>query len=143
MSNLSTIQAAASQPAPAPEVNDSEQILAKVQAAFPDDDQILAIIELGLKFKKAQSGRSVDYFGRYLDGVIQRLHSPTFKNLLEELELEAARRDMYGVRASPIEKVDRVWELVTFHSKKERLQMPFSTLRNRLTQSKKRIITKP
>jgi hypothetical protein len=60
---------------------------------------------------------------------------------LYELELEAARRELAGEKASPIEKVDRIWEVLTYHDpKKGRMQMPFGTLRNQLTQAKKQII---
>ena len=64
--------------------------------------------------------------------------NPTFSNVLYELELAAIKREQEGEQASAIEKIDRIWGLVTWHHpKRGRLQMPFKTLRNKLTQAKK------
>lgn len=102
----------------------------------PERDRIIGLVNLGLSFQRQQNkGRRPGPLKAYLLKLIQTLESPvTFDALLAELELEAARRDMYGITASPIEKVDRVWEtLVYHHPRNGRQSLTFKTLRNSLT----------
>ncbi len=113
----------------------------RLTKALPGDYELLDLVKLGIKFKRNQSGKKPEYFSEYLASIVKRIEKPTFKNLLCELELEAARRELHGEKASPIEKVDRIWEVLTYHHpKKGRMQMPFGTLRNQLTQAKKQIM---
>lgn len=102
----------------------------------PERDELLALVRLGLSFKKYHGvGKRPGPLKAYLLSVTARMETPlTFDTLLEELELEAARRNMYGTAASPVEKVDRVFELVTYHHPRAgRQQLTFKTLRNKLT----------
>ena len=112
----------------------------RLKKAMPGDAELLELVKLGLRFKKNQSGGKPRYFSKYLVSIINGIKKPTFKNILHELELESARRELHGEKASPVEKVDRIWELVTYHDpKKGRVQMPFGTLRNHLTKAKKKL----
>ena len=109
----------------------------------PERDEALGLIRIGLKFQGQQCGRRPDYFTRYLADVTRGLKRPTFSALLAELELCAARRERYGVAGNPVEKIDRLWKLATFHHpKKGRVQLTFKTLRNKLMLARK-IVEKP
>lgn len=102
----------------------------------PERDQIIGLVNLGLSFQRQQNkGRRSGPLKAYLLKLIQTIEDPvTFDRLLEALELEAVRRDMHGVTASPIEQVNRVWTLVTYHHPSQgRQQLTFKTLRNKLT----------
>lgn len=103
-------------------------------------DEILGLIRIGLRFREQQVGKRPGILSRLVLECARRIGKPySFAQLLDELELEAARRDLYGEQASPVEKVDRIWQLVTIHTKKGREQKPFGTVRNHLTRAKKRI----
>lgn len=102
----------------------------------PERDELLALVRLGLSFQKHHRvGKRPGPLKAYLLKVSGRIEAPvTFEKLLEELELEAVRRNMHGIAASPIEKVDRVWEIITYHHPRAgRQQLTFKTLRNKLT----------
>lgn len=102
----------------------------------PEREELLVLVRLGLSFQKHHRvGKRPRPLKAYLLKVTSRIDTPlTFDRLLEELELEAVRRDMYGTAASPVEKVDRVFELVTYHHPRAgRQQLTFKTLRNKLT----------
>lgn len=102
----------------------------------PERDEIIGLVRLGLSFKKQQTvGKRPGFLKGYLLELLPTIEGPaTFDRLLEELELEAARRDLYGASESPIEKVDRVWEVVTFwHPKSGRQQLTFKSIRNKLS----------
>jgi hypothetical protein len=112
----------------------------RLKKAMPGDTELLELVKLGLRFKKNQFGGKPRYFSKYLVSIVKDIQKPTFKNILYQLELESARRGLHGEKASPVEKVDRIWELVTYHDpKKGRVQMPFGTLRNHLTKAKKKL----
>lgn len=99
-------------------------------------DQIIGLVRLGLSFQKQQNvGRRPGPLKTYLLTLIQKMEGQiTFERLLEELELEAVRRDIRGTAASPIEQVNRVWELVTYHHPRSgRQQLTFKTIRNKLS----------
>lgn len=50
-------------------------------------------------------------------------------------------RSIHGEASGPIEKVERDWELVTYHDpKRGRLQVTFKTIRNQVVLCKKKII---
>ncbi|SCY31030.1 hypothetical protein SAMN05216308_107101 [Nitrosospira sp. Nsp13] len=102
----------------------------------PERDQIIGLVNLGLSFQQQQNkGRRPGPLKAYLLKLIQKIDGPvTFGRLLEELELEAARRDMYGITASPVEKVDRIWETLVFHHPRNgRQPLTFKTIRNTLS----------
>lgn len=105
----------------------------------PDRDQVLVLLRLGARFRNQQIGKRPGYLFRLVLGCAERGGSPhTFRKLLDALELDAARRDLYGEQASPVEKVDRVWSLATIHiPKRGRVQVPFASLRRHLTNAKK------
>ncbi|SFN32431.1 hypothetical protein SAMN05216386_0480 [Nitrosospira briensis] len=102
----------------------------------PERDQLITLVRLGLSFQKHHRvGKRPGPLKAYLLKVTGRIDAPlTFDRLLEELELEAVRRGMHGTAASPVEKVDRVWEIITYHHPRAgRQQLTFKTLRNKLT----------
>lgn len=102
----------------------------------PEREEALALIRLGLSFQKHHRvGKRPGPLKAYLLKVTGRIESPiTFEKLLEELELEAVRRDMHGTTASPVEKVDRIWEIITYHHPRAgRQQLTFKTIRNHFT----------
>jgi hypothetical protein len=100
----------------------------------PERDELLGFARMGVLWKRQHVGRRPGFLQNYVQGVVDRLGvKPTFPELLDELELEAARRNLHGERASPIEQVNRVWELITFHDpKKGRLQRTYKTFANKL-----------
>lgn len=105
-------------------------------------DELLALASIGFKFKQQQKGKRPEFLQQYISGLVSKMARPSFKELLHELELAAARRELRGVKGEPIEQVNRVYELVTYHHpKKGRIQMPFETLRNKLTKAKQEILT--
>lgn len=105
-------------------------------------EELIDLVKLAVKFKEQQKGKRPEFLQRYIASIVSGMPKPTFKELLHELELAAARRELKGERASPIEKVDRVFELVTYHSpRKGRIQTPFGTIRNHLTKARKKKFT--
>lgn len=102
-----------------------------------DRDELLGLVRMGLVFQSQQCGRRPGVLANLVLNCARRAGKPhTFAKLLGELEIEAARRELRGEQASPIEKVDRVWQLVTLHTKAGREQKPFGTIRWHLTQAK-------
>jgi hypothetical protein len=102
----------------------------------PEREEILTLVRLGLSFQRQQNiGKKPGFLKNYLLKLLSAIEGPiTFDRLLQELELEAARRNMYGEKASPIEKVDRVWQLVSYyHPRTGRQQIPFKSIRNKLS----------
>ena len=108
----------------------------------PQCDEIMVTLRVGLKFQQQQHGRRPGFLHRYIAGIVASTAAPaTFDGLLEELELEATRRATDG-EAAPIETVNRVWELVTYHRpRRGRLQVAFGTLRNYFTAARKEEFT--
>ncbi|SES71317.1 hypothetical protein SAMN05216412_101337 [Nitrosospira multiformis] len=102
----------------------------------PERDRVMNLVRLGLSFEQQQRlGKRPGFLKDYLLKLLTRIGNPlTFERLLEELELEAVRRDMHGSASSPIEKVDRVWQLITYHHPRNgRQQLTFKTIRNKFT----------
>lgn len=98
------------------------------------------IVELGIKFRAQQrKGRRRGFLYGFVESLVKQIGAGvTFENLLDAMETEAARRNLDGERASPVESVNRVWELVKFHIPGKGVrQVPFGTLRNVLTTAKK------
>lgn len=72
-------------------------------------DELLNLAKLAIPFKAQQKGKRPDFLQSYIVDIVSGMPSkPTFKELLDEMELTAARRELKGERASPIEKIDRV-----------------------------------
>jgi len=109
--------------------------------SYPDvHEEALRLITIGMKFD--QRGKRPGQLAHLVLDCAKRAGRPhSFEQLLHELELEAARRDLHGEQVSPVEKIDRIWELATIHlQKRGRAQIPFGTLRNHLTRAKKNIL---
>lgn len=106
-----------------------------------DSEQLAELVRIGQAFKDQQCGRRPGFLHEFVFQLIERIEKPlTFAKLLDELQLEATRREMYGEEDRPIEKVNRVWEIVTYHHpRKGRQQVTFKTLRNKFTTCKNRI----
>lgn len=108
----------------------------------PDRDVLLGLVRLGLQFQQQQqTGKKPGYLANFVLDCAQRAGPPySFDQLLFEFNRLAAQRESDGERASPVEKVSRSYHLVTLHiPKKGRVQVPFGTLRNHLTEAKKRL----
>lgn len=107
----------------------------------PEREALLDIVRLGLKFRAQHVGRKPGVIAQLVQECASRGGPPyTFERLLEELELEAARRALHGEHASMIEKVDRIWQLATVHlPRRGPVQIAFGTLRNHLTRAKKNL----
>ena len=101
----------------------------------PEREELLGLVRLGLAFQKQHIGRRPGALKQYLLQLVKKMDGAvTFENVLDELELEAVRREQQGATANPVEKIDRVWELVTFyHPQKGRQQLTFKTIKNSLT----------
>lgn len=109
---------------------------------LPDGDEtaeIMTLIRLGQRFQENHVGKRPGPLAHLILDCARRAGPPySFAKLLDELELSAARRELHGVAESPVEKVDRVWQLMTVHlPKRGRVQVPFRTIQNHLTASKK------
>ena len=103
----------------------------------PERDEILSLIRLGEQFRAQQVGKRPGPLARLVLDCARRAGPQwSFAAVLDQLELEAARREINGERASPVEKLDRIFELVTLHMKRGRVQVPFASLRRHLTAAK-------
>ena len=103
-------------------------------------DHVMGLVRLGQVFERQHCGRKPGYLHHYICGIVAAMEKPTFANLLAELDLAAARRDA-GDGSSPVERVSRSFELLTFHDPRAgRCQITFGTLRDYLTAAKKRKI---
>lgn len=103
-------------------------------------DHVMGLVRLGQSFRSQQVGKRPGTLSMLVLDCARRTGPPySFDQLLDEIELEAARRNLYGEKASPIEKIDRVWMLVTAHTKQGRVQKTFATLRWHLTNAKKKL----
>lgn len=98
----------------------------------------MALIRLGMVFRAQHTGKRPGPLAHLIFDCAKRAGPPhTFARLLDELELAAARRELDGPQAAPIEKVDRVWQIITIHTKKGREQISFGTVRNHFTKARK------
>jgi len=117
-------------------------LLVRYIPAGPKRDELMELVRIGSKFERQQHiGKRPGCLAQLVLDCAGRTGPPySFAQLLDQLELEAARRELDGERASPIEKVDRIWQLVTVHLPGQgRVQKPFKTLQNHLTDSKKKL----
>lgn len=103
-----------------------------------DRDLLLGLVRMGLVFQSQHRGRRPGYLHNYLLVLSRKIQPLTFDSLLRELAFEARRRDLLGEHVSPVEKIDREFELLTYHDPKHgRVQLTFDTLRGKLTKVKK------
>lgn len=107
-----------------------------------ETDEIMRLIRLGVAFRAQHGGKRPGPLANLILDCAKRAGAPySFPRLLDELELDAARRELHGVAGSPIEKVDRVWQLLTVHlPKRGRVQVPFGTIQNHLTAARKSLL---
>ena len=117
------------------------ETLLRYVPAGPTRDELLELVRTGAKFLQQQHiGRRPGFLRRYVTNIVALLDSPTFENLIDELELEAARRGFSETSKGrpPIEEVNRIWDLVKYHDpKRGEVQVTFGRLRNILTSAKK------
>ena len=105
----------------------------------PDRDLFLGLMRLGESFSKQQVGKRPGKLAQLVLDCARRAGPPySFKQLLYELDIEAACRNQDGERASPIERVSRSREEITYWPKKDdERRIQFVTLRGKLTAAKK------
>ena len=120
---------------------DAAERLACLLPPGPELDEMVCLIRIGLRFKSQQAGRRPGALTRYLVNLVRGIGpSCSFEQLLDCLESEAELRNIDACAADAlcVEKVNRVWEIVIFHDpRKGADEVPFGTLRNRLTAAKK------
>src|SRR5690606_10296026 len=117
-----------------------EELISALYEVLPDcrkREQLVDLVRTGAKFKRQQTGRRRGALSALIAECTKRCSEPpTFAKLLVELELEAMRR-AYGY-GSIVEKVDREFELLTYHDPKAgRQQRTFSALEYHFTCAKK------
>jgi len=102
-------------------------------------DEAMLLLRLGLRFRLQQVGKRPGTLSLLVLDCARRAGPPySFDQLLDELENEAARRNLCGEQASHVECVNRVWQLATIHLPKQgRVQKTFAVLRWHLTNAKK------
>ena len=107
-------------------------------------DELLMLIRLGIPFARQQQiGKCHGFLHNYLVEIVPKLDKPTFKNLLDELRLATKRREGDDGRHEPIERVSSSMGCVIYHHPRlGEQEIPFSTLRNRLTAAKKELKNK-
>ena len=110
-----------------------------IPAPSAQRDELLLLVRLGVKFQQQHGGRGRGFLFKTIKESARRVGPPyRFEQVLEDLESAAIRRSRESEAASPIEKVDRVWELLTYHDpRKGRMQRTFKHARNLLTDCKK------
>lgn len=119
-------------------------VIAEKLSGYEYLEDALRIVDTGIKFTKSQVGRRAGPFQKSVQQCALRCLDKgemiTFNNLLFELDLMACEREELGEQHSIIEKVDRTWELVTYHHPSNgRKQLTFKALRSHLTKAKKTI----
>jgi len=107
----------------------------------PELDELIELVRIGVKFKAQHAGRRPGPLSRLVLDCAKRIGPLcSFAQLLGQMESEAARRELHGAHASPIEKIDHTWQMATVHLPlRGRVQVPFKTLQNHLTESKKKL----
>ncbi len=70
-----------------------------------EQDKVLELARLGMSFRAQHMGRRPGKLSRLVLDRTRRAGPPyTFARLLDELSLEAARRDLHGERASQLKR---------------------------------------
>lgn len=109
--------------------------------AGDDRDRLLGLLRIGVEFDAQHVGKRPEFLHNYIAGLVAGMDRPTFKNLLDELTLAAARRAADSAH-EPIESVSRSFELLTYHHpRKGRQQVTFGRVRNLLTAVKNKQFT--
>lgn len=121
------------------EAHEMVALLTAYIPASPQRDELIDAVRIGLKFKHQHIGKKPGALSRLVLDCARRAGAPySFEQLIEEMEFSAARRDLHGERASPIEKIDRLYQLAIIHlPKRGRVHVPFGTVGNHLTAAKK------
>jgi hypothetical protein len=107
-----------------------------VSADTDDGAELYGLLRTAMKFIEQQGkGRGEGFFKKFVIKVCKRLPELTFEKLIQELELEAVRRQRGSV--TPISRVDRTrggraW----FYHRGEEDFRRFKTLRNYMTDAK-------
>lgn len=101
----------------------------------PERDEAVSLIRLGQKFRIQQRGKRKGFLTKYLEAIAERISGKaSFDLMLYELGIESSRREVYGEDASPVEKIDWEFELVTYHDPKGgRKQITFKALQNKIS----------
>ena len=119
------------------------QTIMRYVPSGPKRDELMQLICIGAKFKRQQAaGKRPGHLSHIVLECANHIgHRCSFEQLLNQLEIMATRREVHGDKESPVEKVNKEWEIVTIHfPKRGRVHVPFKTLRNHLTNSKKRLL---
>lgn len=107
------------------------EILAAALPAGYEREQLMELVTIGAAFRDQQRGRRPGFLRRYVEATVSTLTERTFDALLVELELQAMRRNVLGAKSSPIERVDRAFEIVTWHDPRHgERQTSFKRFRN-------------
>ncbi|MBL8376556.1 MAG: hypothetical protein JNM79_01655 [Burkholderiales bacterium] len=104
----------------------------------PARDELVRLVAIARKFTAQQCGRRPGTLAKYMQDLLRNEAPPgTFAELLLELERQAILRDQRGPQASPIERVNRAMETVTYHAPGSGARrITFKTLRNHYTAAK-------
>lgn len=108
----------------------------------PARDELLGLVRLGLKFRQRHgTGKKPGPIARLVLECARRAGEPhTFDAVLVELSLAARRRAFLGDRSMIVLDVSREDEFVTVDVPgRAPRDIPFATIRNHLTQAKKRL----
>lgn len=105
----------------------------------PGREELARLVEMGRKFRGQQVGRRRGFLAKYLQGVHDAGRGGmTFDDFLDALDDASHLRARLGAKAGPVEKVDRVWCLMTYHAPGgQRVQVTFKTLQNHFTACRK------
>lgn len=113
------------------ELTDAERILSQALPDGGERDALLELLRIGSAFKTQHQGRKPGYLRQYIHCLVEELETRSFEGLLRELEYRALMRSLQGERSSPIEKVDRSFELITWHDPRHgRSQTTFKRVAN-------------
>lgn len=105
----------------------------------PGREELARLVELGRAFRGQQVGRRRGFLAKYLQGVHDAgSDDMTFDDFLDKLDYASHLRARHGANVGPVEKVDRVWRLMTYHTPGgQREQVTFKTLQNHFTACRK------
>lgn len=117
--------------------------LARYVQGTPEQDELLLLCRLGIKFARQHHiGGHPGFLRNYITGIVDRMAPPiTFNRFLDMLALEAARRDTSdtGKNLPPVISVNRVWGVMAYaHPRRGEVQTTFGNLRNILSKAKKK-----
>lgn len=107
----------------------------------PARDELLGLVRLGLKFRQQHGGKRPGAIARLVLECARRAGEPySFDAVLVELSLAARRRTLLGDRSMIVLDVARDDEFVTVDVPgRGPRDIPFATVRNHLTEAKKKL----